>query len=224
LAPRHGGGGVCGVPGSAAAGRGRHSTRKRATFTFSRCTVQEAVIQSLHQLSRSEGKAKEEEEEKQTRESFYFFFLLPYVSKTRITSESGHPVTRSPLRILFFPSERTSFALLRDSLSLSLLSFFPAAHYSLTASLLSSDSSICPGTTPTKPPTTPTARKRASRFKLHKLSLGRQQGSGAAVAAAAAAATAAAESGPVAAGAIAGLPRSSSSSYSSSSPSSWTLQ
>ena len=41
------------------------STSGRATFTFSRCTVQEAVIQSLHQLSRSEGKAKEEEEKEE---------------------------------------------------------------------------------------------------------------------------------------------------------------
>ena len=108
------------LPAAAAMAR----TSGRATFTFSRCTVQEAVIQSLHQLSRGGGKAREEEE--RTRESFFFFLrqatLRPafpsfYLYKARSRSV-GRSVTRSPLCLLFFPSEKeqTSFALLRDSL------------------------------------------------------------------------------------------------------------
>ena len=120
--PNIGNGGT--VHGSAVAGQGGcHCTHERATFTISRCTVQEAVIQSLHRLSRGEGKAKEEEH---IRESLFSVLLPPTTCDSHFRSLH----TRSPLRLLFFPSELSSFV--RSTPRFTPFSL-PLAHHSLTS-------------------------------------------------------------------------------------------
>ena len=105
-------------------------------------------------------------------ESFFFFFYRNSQAYSSLDHFYARPVTRPPLFLSIRANVLRPTPIFPPS---SLFLQLTTLSLPLTASLLSSDCSICPGTTPSMPPpmTPPTARRRASRFKLHKLSLGR---------------------------------------------------